>query len=130
MEALPDLAEPMRGQVPANENHDDLQLRKRQSSGGAAPPRFDPTVMYHDPDVAYPTTRTQRAFYTCWQFCKANLYSADTAFAVRACIVLMALTLPAFLDESIDWYNRARGQWAAVVALVWMGPSVGSNFFG
>ncbi|KAJ8663036.1 hypothetical protein O0I10_001213 [Lichtheimia ornata] len=135
LEALPDLAEPMRGQVPTpnNDSSSNLQQRKRQSSsngGGTAPPRFDPTVMYHDPDVAYPTTRTQRAFYTCWQFCKANLYSADTTFAVRACIVLMALTLPAFLDESIDWYNRARGQWAAVVALVWMGPSVGSNFFG
>lgn len=98
--------------------------RRRQSS------EYNVAAVYHDPDVAYPTTRIQFLFYTCWRFWRKYLYSADTVFALRACVIVMALTLPAFVEDSIEWYTRARGQWAAVVGLVWMGPSVGSNFFG
>ncbi|KAI9488752.1 hypothetical protein BDB00DRAFT_29073 [Zychaea mexicana] len=124
------LAIPVRGKLSHSK-------RKRKSSAAAAVATMaaldnqalDP-AMYHDPDVAYPTTRIQRTFFKWWMFYKNFICSADTVFALRACIVVMALTLPGFVEESIDWYLRARGQWAAVVALVWMGPSVGSNFFG
>lgn len=85
---------------------------------------------YHDPDVAYPSTKTQRFFYYIYIFCMKHMYTADTAFAFRASIVVAFLTLPSFLEQSYSWFNEARGQWAAVVALIWMGPSVGSNFFG
>ncbi|KAI9275510.1 hypothetical protein BDA99DRAFT_495652 [Phascolomyces articulosus] len=121
------MALPTRGQLsrPRKRNNNN----KRTSSVNMDSEGLDPT-MYHDPDVAYPTTRTQRLFYQGWMFLKRFLYTADTVFALRACVVVMALSLPAFIEESIDWYMRARGQWAPVVALVWMGPSVGSNFFG
>ncbi|KAI8882877.1 hypothetical protein K501DRAFT_220372 [Backusella circina FSU 941] len=85
---------------------------------------------YHDPDVAYPTTRTQYFFFKVYLFMMRNLYTADVAFSIRAAVIVAALSLPGFLPESIEWYNEARGQWAVVVALIWMGPSVGSNFFG
>lgn len=85
---------------------------------------------YHDPDVAYPTTRTQYFFFRVYLFLMRNIYTADVAFSIRAAVIVAVLSLPGFLPESIEWYNEARGQWAVVVALIWMGPSVGSNFFG
>ncbi|KAI7904812.1 uncharacterized protein BX663DRAFT_503657 [Cokeromyces recurvatus] len=85
---------------------------------------------YHDPDVAYPTTSTQRFFYSMYLFCKEHFYTADVGFAFRAAFAVAFLTLPGFLETTVNWYNNVRGQWAAVVALIWMGPSVGSNFFG
>ena len=85
---------------------------------------------YHDPDVAYPTTPTQRFFYAIYMFLVRHLYTTDAAFSLRAAMVVACLTIPAFLESSYGWYNDVRGQWAAVVALIWMGPSVGSNFFG
>ncbi|KAI9486133.1 MAG: hypothetical protein EXX96DRAFT_31773 [Benjaminiella poitrasii] len=85
---------------------------------------------YHDPDVAFPTTATQRFFYSFYLFCIECIYTADAAFAFRAAFVVAFLTLPGFIESSVGWYNEVRGQWAAVVALIWMGPSVGSNFFG
>jgi hypothetical protein len=90
---------------------------------------FDP-LEYHDPDVAYPTNKTQRLFYYIYIFCIKHLYTADVAFAFRASIVIAFLSLPAFLEQSNGWFNEVRGQWASVVAVIWMGPSVGSNFFG
>ncbi|KAI9320499.1 hypothetical protein BX666DRAFT_2024151 [Dichotomocladium elegans] len=108
-----------------------LRHKKSKLAGDAEQkPRLDPAMMYHDPDVAYPSTRIQWAFFRCWGFLRKYLYTADTSYALRACVAVMLLTLPAFIEDSIDWYNDVRGQWAAVVALVWMGPSVGSNFFG
>lgn len=85
---------------------------------------------YHDPDVAYPNSRTQRFFYSIYLFFVKYLYTADVAFGFRAAATVAFLTLPAFLPQSQWWFAEARGQWAAVVALIWMGPSVGSNFFG
>lgn len=85
---------------------------------------------YHDPDVAYPTTATQRFFYRSYIFLRKNLYTADAAFALRAAVIVACLSLPAWLESSCRWYNAARGQWACVIALIWMGPSVGSSFFG
>lgn len=88
------------------------------------------TSTYHDPDASYPTTRLQRIFYILWSFGERHVYTSDTAFALRASIVVTALTLPGFLEQSLTWYHTARCQWATVVALIWMGPSVGSSFFG
>ncbi|KAI8100188.1 uncharacterized protein BX664DRAFT_253876 [Halteromyces radiatus] len=85
---------------------------------------------YHDPDSSYPITRRQYFFYVLWKFGRKYIYTRDTAFALRAAILVTMLTLPGFLEQSLYWYNRARGQWATVVALIWMGPSVGSSFFG
>ncbi|ORE04238.1 hypothetical protein BCV72DRAFT_251377 [Rhizopus microsporus var. microsporus] len=84
---------------------------------------------YHDPDAAYPTTKRQHFFYNVYLFIVQYVYTADAAFAFRAIIVVVALSLPAFLEDSVGWYSESRGQWAVVVALIWMGPSVGSNFF-
>ncbi|KAG1127909.1 hypothetical protein G6F42_006462 [Rhizopus arrhizus] len=85
---------------------------------------------YHDPDVSYPVTRTQRVFYKLHTFLTDYVYTTEAAFAFRAIIVVAALSLPAFLEQSARWYADYRGQWAVVVALIWMGPSVGSNLFG
>ncbi|KAG2234483.1 hypothetical protein INT48_004862 [Thamnidium elegans] len=90
---------------------------------------LDP-LEYYDPDVAYPTTATQRFFYSIYTFLIKYLYTEDTAFSFRAAVVVACLSLPGFLESSVRWYNEVRGQWAVVVALIWMGPSVGSNFFG
>lgn len=90
---------------------------------------LDPSS-YHDPDASYPTTRLQRFFYCLWGFGTEYIYTSDTVFALRAAIVVTLLTLPGFLNQSLGWYNEARCQWATVVALIWMGPSVGSSLFG
>lgn len=90
---------------------------------------LDP-LEYHDPDVAYPETRIQRIFYSIYKFLMKYLYTQDTIFSFRAATVVAMLSLPGFLEGSYKWYNEVRGQWAVVVALIWMGPSVGSNFFG
>lgn len=85
---------------------------------------------YHDPDVAYPTSSTERFFYSIYVFMVKKLYTADVAFSFRAAVIVAFLSLPGFLESSVRWYNQVRGQWAVVVALIWMGPSVGSSFFG
>ncbi|CAO3591691.1 unnamed protein product [Absidia cylindrospora] len=90
---------------------------------------MDPSS-YHDPDASYPVTRTQRFFYILWGFGRNYIYTSDTLFAFRAAVLVTALTLPGFLEQSLEWYNGARCQWATVVALIWMGPSVGSSLFG
>ncbi|CAO3628551.1 unnamed protein product [Cunninghamella blakesleeana] len=90
---------------------------------------LDPTS-YHDPDASYPETRTQLFFYHVWQFGHSYIYTSDTAFALRATILVAFLTLPGFLEDSYEWYNHSRGQWAAIVAIIWIAPSVGSSFFG
>ncbi|KAI8990316.1 hypothetical protein BDB01DRAFT_859003 [Pilobolus umbonatus] len=87
-------------------------------------------LTYHDPDVAFPETPTQRFFYACYLYLIKHVYTADVAYSLRAATVVAALSLPGFLDVSVKWYNSVRGQWSVVVALIWMGPSVGSNFFG
>lgn len=90
---------------------------------------LDP-LEYHDPDVAYPETPTQRFFYSIYTFLVRYLYTQDAIFSFRAATVVALLSLPGFLEQSFRWYEEVRGQWAVVVALIWMGPSVGSNFFG
>lgn len=127
---------PHRGQVHSPSEHHERHpydfAEKRRPSQNISPWRqntLDP-LEYHDPDVAYPTTSTQRFFYSVYLFCVKYLYTADAAFSFRAAIVVAFLSLPGFLEDSVGWYNEARGQWAVVVALIWMGPSVGSNFFG
>lgn len=127
---------PHRGQVHSPSEHHERHpydfAEKRRPSQNINPWRqntLDP-LEYHDPDVAYPTTSTQRFFYSVYMFCAKYLYTADAAFSFRAAIVVAFLSLPGFLEDSVMWYNEARGQWAVVVALIWMGPSVGSNFFG
>jgi hypothetical protein len=127
---------PHRGQVHSPSEHHERHpydfKEKKPSSQHINPWRqntLDP-LEYHDPDVAYPTTSTQRFFYSIYLFCVKYLYTADAAFSFRAAIVVAFLSLPGFLEDSVGWYNEVRGQWAVVVALIWMGPSVGSNFFG
>ncbi|KAI8097873.1 uncharacterized protein B0P05DRAFT_576782 [Gilbertella persicaria] len=123
---------PQRGEVHSPSEHHQNCHKTHQLKEYANPWRqntLDP-LEYHDPDVAYPTTSTQRFFYSIYLFFYNNIYSADVAFAFRAAIVVALLSLPAFLESSATWYDTVRGQWAVVVALIWMGPSVGSNFFG
>ncbi|KAG0185504.1 hypothetical protein DFQ28_009219 [Apophysomyces sp. BC1034] len=91
--------------------------------------KLDP-LTYHDPDVAFPATPFQRFCYKIYTFSIEYLYTAETLFALRAASLVMLLSLPAFLNSSVGWYNNVRGQWSVVVALIWMGPSMGSNFFG
>lgn len=124
------LSLPKRGEL-RNRRKRSMQQRgiDGDESGNGCDGGLDP-LMYHDPDVAYPTTPFQRFCYNLWRFWARHVRTADTAFALRACAVVIILALPGFIEESHGWYNRARGQWAAVVAIVWMGPSVGSNFFG
>ncbi|ORX53644.1 hypothetical protein DM01DRAFT_1383643 [Hesseltinella vesiculosa] len=99
-------------------------------TGNVLPSYFLDPYTYHDPDAGYPTTRAQRFFYRCWEFGHNYIYTSDAAFALRAAILVVCLSLPGFLEQSIGWYSRTKGQWAPVVALIWMGPSVGSCFFG
>lgn len=125
---------PRRGQIQHNrEKKDRLQSYVRHHSADFISPwrlnMLDP-LDYHDPDVSYPKTTTQRFFYSIYLFFVKYLYTADVAFAFRAAVVVAMLTLPNFLESSQWWYAEARGQWAAVVAIIWMGPSVGSNIFG
>ncbi|KAI9028195.1 hypothetical protein CLU79DRAFT_697224 [Phycomyces nitens] len=85
---------------------------------------------YHDPDVSFPATRSQWFFYRFYLFFINNIYTTDALYALRAGIIVILLTIPAFIESSCDWYLDSRGQWSAVVAVIWMGPSVGSSFFG
>ncbi|KAF7721549.1 GDP-mannose transporter into the lumen of the Golgi [Apophysomyces ossiformis] len=98
-------------------------------SGSLRDNKLDP-LTYHDPDVAFPATPFQRFCYKIYVFSIDYLYTAETLFALRVGILVMLLSLPAYINSSVGWYNDVRGQWSVVVALIWMGPSMGSNFFG
>ncbi|KAI8339322.1 hypothetical protein BD560DRAFT_412681 [Blakeslea trispora] len=126
------LSTPERGQARSASEHYDYVHKKdnlKEHVSAWRQNELDP-LDYHDPDVAYPTTSTQRFFYSIYSFMHNHFYTSDVAFAFRAAIVVALLSLPAFLEQSVQWYNTVRGQWAVVVALIWMGPLVGSNFFG
>jgi hypothetical protein len=124
---------PHRGEAHSPKEHHHRHTDRTQKPSDYINPwrrnTLDP-LDYHDPDVAYPTTATQRFFYRVYMFSLKNLYTSDAAFSLRAAVVVACLSLPGWIEESCRWYNDARGQWAVVVALIWMGPSVGSNFFG
>ncbi|KAI8335402.1 hypothetical protein BC941DRAFT_69716 [Chlamydoabsidia padenii] len=111
------------------------KLEAWQKHLGSDPTANTPSALvdpssYHDPDASYPATRLQRFFYILWRFGNEYVYTTDTVFALRAATVVTLLTLPGFLNQSLEWYNESRCQWACVVALIWMGPSVGSSIFG
>ncbi|OBZ83245.1 Uncharacterized protein C57A7.05 [Choanephora cucurbitarum] len=123
---------PERGRARTASQHYDYIHKKdnlREHISSWRQNELDP-LDYHDPDVAYPTTPTQRFFYSLYRFLHNHLYTTDVAFAFRAATIVALLSLPGFLEDSVQWYNTVRGQWAVVVALIWMGPLVGSNFFG
>ncbi|KAI9272494.1 hypothetical protein BY458DRAFT_455541 [Sporodiniella umbellata] len=121
------LETPYRGKVCTVQEHRHNQQIESDNIWRQTP--LDP-LGYHDPDVSYPTTRSQRFFYHLDRWLQHHVLTAETAFAMRAVVVVVFLSLPAFLSSSAAWYAETRAQWALVTALIWMGPSVGSNFFG
>jgi hypothetical protein len=86
-------------------------------------------LQYRDPDALLPSNRVEAFFYSIWLY-RGLIYAPETEFAIKACIVVVLLCIPAFIPSSMQWYAGSRGEWAAVTALVWMGPRVGSNLFG
>lgn len=125
---------PNRGHAHSPKEHHDRHPYNRSES---AKPRVNPwlqntldPMVYYDPDVNYPETARERFFYKIYVFLMKYLYTDDISFSIRAASVVACLSLPGFLESSVGWYNEVRGQWAVVVAFIWMGPSVGSNFFG
>jgi hypothetical protein len=86
-------------------------------------------IEYRDPDALFPSNRFEVFFYSIWLY-RGIVYSPETAFALKACIIVVLLSFPAFIESSMTWYADSRGEWAVITALVWMGPSIGSNLFG
>lgn len=86
-------------------------------------------IEYRDPDAMLPANRFESFCYRIWLY-RGVVYAPETAFALKACIIVVLLTFPAFIESSRTWYEDSRGEWAVVTALVWMGPSIGSNLFG
>jgi hypothetical protein len=84
---------------------------------------------YRDPDAMLPSNRFENFCYSIWLH-RGLVYSPEVAFALKACILVVLLSLPAFIESSMNWYADSLGQWAVVTGLVWMGPSIGSNTFG
>lgn len=84
---------------------------------------------YKDPDAMLPSNRFEHFCYTLWLH-RGLIYSPEVAFAFKACILVVLLSFPAFIESSMNWYADSLGEWAVVTALVWMGPSIGSNIFG
>ncbi|KAI8584645.1 hypothetical protein K450DRAFT_217274 [Umbelopsis ramanniana AG] len=110
--------------------------KPKETETTASNPEKDPVIhnpldaiQYRDPDAMLPSNRFEAFFHSIWLY-RGLIYAPETEFALKACIVVVLLSIPAFIPSSMEWYAGSRGEWAAVTALVWMGPRVGSNLFG
>ena len=55
-------------------------------------------------------------------FCKYEF-----KFALKMATAVLLLCIPAFLPNSIDWYNSVRGQWAPMTVIAIMNPTSGGT---
>ncbi|KAH8553614.1 hypothetical protein BGW37DRAFT_486400 [Umbelopsis sp. PMI_123] len=86
-------------------------------------------IEYRDPDAMLPSNRREAFFHRLWLH-RDLIYAPEIGFALKSITVVVLLSFPAFIQSSMGWYADSRGEWAAITALVWMGPRVGSNLFG
>lgn len=67
-----------------------------------------------------------RIRYTIWSelqyFCKYEF-----KFALKMASAVLVLCIPAFLPDSVDWYNGIRGQWAPMTVIAIMNPTSGGT---
>lgn len=63
-----------------------------------------------------------RIRYYIWlklQFC----CSYEFKFALKMALAVLILCAPAFIPESVSWYNSVRGQWAPMTVIAIMNPT-------
>lgn len=67
-----------------------------------------------------------RVRYAIWiqlqYFCKYEF-----KFALKMAAAVLVLCIPAFLPDSVDWYNGIRGQWAPMTVIAIMNPTSGGT---
>jgi hypothetical protein len=51
-----------------------------------------------------------------------RLQGFETRFALKVAIVTSLLSVPAWLEQSAEWYNRYQAWWAVVMAWLMMHP--------
>lgn len=85
--------------------------------------------LYHrDPDCNPPETTFQRICYKLY-IVKQWFYEADTFFAFKTAAGTVLLALPIYLKESAAWYVEWHGQWADIIAMLWLMPTTGVFYF-
>lgn len=85
--------------------------------------------LYHrDPDCNPPETTFQRICYKLY-IIKQWFYEADTFFAFKTAAGTVLLALPIYLKESAAWYVNWHGQWADIIAMLWLMPTTGVFYF-
>lgn len=68
-------------------------------------------------DKNSPSSRQKRLRYKTWKVLH-RLQGFETRFAFKAAIVTSLVSIPAWLDQSREWWNRYESWWA--VMMVWM----------
>jgi hypothetical protein len=64
--------------------------------------------------------------YHLWQVVH-RLQGFETRFALKVIVVTTLLSVPAWLDQSVGWYNDYQSWWAVILAWLMMHPRVGGN---
>ena len=57
-----------------------------------------------------------------------RLQGFESRFALKVTLVIILISIPAWLDQSRDWYNENESWWAVVMIWIMMHPRVGGTF--
>lgn len=66
------------------------------------------------------------ARYRFWKILH-RLQGFESKYAFKACMVTSLLSVPSYLDQSKDWWDKYQAWWAVVMCWVVMHPRVGGN---
>lgn len=77
-----------------------------------------------DPDVDAPITTTERFFNVISKMVNW-CYSPETIFGLKTAVAFMLLALPAYLPQSVGWFNGWGGLWVANTLIMWAFPMAG-----
>ncbi|KAJ9151173.1 Brefeldin A-sensitivity 4 protein [Pleurostoma richardsiae] len=74
-----------------------------------------------------PRSGQEKFRYKAWKVLH-SLQGYETKYSFKCVLVVILLSVPAWLSQSRDWWNRYESWWSVVMAWVMMHPRVGGNF--
>lgn len=69
----------------------------------------------------------KRPRYRLWKAIH-DLQGFETRYALKTSIIISLLSIPAWLDQSVYWFNLSEGWWAVSTAWIMSHPRVGGSF--